>query len=310
MQRLRHRDRADEVHVERREPVGARRGEPLVEVGAGEIDERIDAAEARDDVVHERRDLVVVRDVGAPEERPLAELGGERLPGPIVDVRDRDGHPVPVQLAHDGLPDQRRAAGDDRRPACQALHRLPPATRWLQHHSTTFVRPLPCGARMEPPRRNRAPRTSSEPRTLARDARRLRAHGQRPAHGRGVDAARRGGPGDGSAQCRSGARARRRAARRRVHRAGRAPRGGRGPGRQRVVGDFMTRDPETIEPDDTTEHAAVLMIHGGFRHLPVVDEGQGGRDPLDPRPDAIGARRRRAARRLARVLLASHGRSR
>jgi CBS domain-containing protein len=41
-----------------------------------------------------------------------------------------------------------------------------------------------------------------------------------------------------------------------------------------VVGDFMTRGPETIEPDDTAEHAAVLMIHGGFRHLPVVDTGK------------------------------------
>jgi Predicted signal-transduction protein containing cAMP-binding and CBS domains len=38
-----------------------------------------------------------------------------------------------------------------------------------------------------------------------------------------------------------------------------------------TVGDWMTPHPETIEPDDTTEHAAVLMIHGGFRHLPVVD---------------------------------------
>src|SRR3954463_7824043 len=38
-----------------------------------------------------------------------------------------------------------------------------------------------------------------------------------------------------------------------------------------VVADCMTAGPETIEPDDTTEHAAVLMIHGGFRHLPVVD---------------------------------------
>src|SRR5215218_2129031 len=38
-----------------------------------------------------------------------------------------------------------------------------------------------------------------------------------------------------------------------------------------VVSDYMTRDPESIEPDDTTEHAAVLMLHGGFRHLPVVD---------------------------------------
>jgi CBS domain-containing protein len=39
------------------------------------------------------------------------------------------------------------------------------------------------------------------------------------------------------------------------------------------VGDFMTPQPETIEPDETTEQAAVLMIHGGFRHLPVVDAG-------------------------------------
>jgi CBS domain-containing protein len=37
-----------------------------------------------------------------------------------------------------------------------------------------------------------------------------------------------------------------------------------------VVAEYMTKDPETIEPDDTTQHAAVLMIHGGFRHLPVV----------------------------------------
>ena len=41
-----------------------------------------------------------------------------------------------------------------------------------------------------------------------------------------------------------------------------------------TVGEWMTRGPETIEPDDTAEHAAVLMIHGGFRHLPVVDAGK------------------------------------
>jgi len=41
-----------------------------------------------------------------------------------------------------------------------------------------------------------------------------------------------------------------------------------------TVGDWMTRGPETIEPDETAEHAAVLMIHGGFRHLPVVDTGK------------------------------------
>ena len=37
---------------------------------------------------------------------------------------------------------------------------------------------------------------------------------------------------------------------------------------------WMTRSPETIEPSDTTAHAASIMIHGGFRHLPVVDAGK------------------------------------
>ena len=41
-----------------------------------------------------------------------------------------------------------------------------------------------------------------------------------------------------------------------------------------TVAEWMTRGPETIEPDETAEHAAVLMIHGGFRHLPVVEEGK------------------------------------
>lgn len=40
------------------------------------------------------------------------------------------------------------------------------------------------------------------------------------------------------------------------------------------VSDWMTRHPETIEPTDTTDHAASLMIHGGFRHLPVVEAGK------------------------------------
>jgi CBS domain-containing protein len=36
------------------------------------------------------------------------------------------------------------------------------------------------------------------------------------------------------------------------------------------VSEWMTRQPETVEPDESTDHAASLMIHGGFRHLPVV----------------------------------------
>ena len=40
------------------------------------------------------------------------------------------------------------------------------------------------------------------------------------------------------------------------------------------VADCMTAHPETIGPDDTTEHAAVLMLHGGFRHLPVTEKDE------------------------------------
>lgn len=39
------------------------------------------------------------------------------------------------------------------------------------------------------------------------------------------------------------------------------------------VRDWMTRSPETIDASDETGHAAALMIHGGFRHLPVLDGG-------------------------------------
>ena len=39
------------------------------------------------------------------------------------------------------------------------------------------------------------------------------------------------------------------------------------------VQDWMTPHPETIDADDATDHAASLMIHGGFRHLPVLEGG-------------------------------------
>jgi CBS domain-containing protein len=41
-----------------------------------------------------------------------------------------------------------------------------------------------------------------------------------------------------------------------------------------TVADWMTRDPETMEPDEPIRQAAVLMIHGGFRHMPIVEGEQ------------------------------------
>ncbi len=40
------------------------------------------------------------------------------------------------------------------------------------------------------------------------------------------------------------------------------------------VADWMTQHPDTVEPGDTSDHAASLMIHGGYRHLPVVEGGK------------------------------------
>jgi CBS domain-containing protein len=39
-----------------------------------------------------------------------------------------------------------------------------------------------------------------------------------------------------------------------------------------VVSDYMTTEPITQPPDCTIAYALNLMSHGGFRHLPVVDE--------------------------------------
>jgi CBS domain-containing protein len=41
-----------------------------------------------------------------------------------------------------------------------------------------------------------------------------------------------------------------------------------------TVGDWMTRDPITVGPDATHGEAAMMMIHGGFRHVPIVQDGK------------------------------------
>ena len=40
------------------------------------------------------------------------------------------------------------------------------------------------------------------------------------------------------------------------------------------VAAWMTRDPETVDVDESTGQAAAVMIHGGFRHLPVLEDGK------------------------------------
>lgn len=53
------------------------------------------------------------------------------------------------------------------------------------------------------------------------------------------------------------------------------------------IADVMTRDPRTIDPDKPFAHALHIMHEGGFRHVPVVEDGRpvgmvSARDALGP----------------------------
>jgi len=41
-----------------------------------------------------------------------------------------------------------------------------------------------------------------------------------------------------------------------------------------TVRDWMTRGPDTISSATTIGEAAGLMVHGGYRHLPIVEGGR------------------------------------
>ena len=54
-----------------------------------------------------------------------------------------------------------------------------------------------------------------------------------------------------------------------------------------LVGDVMTRRPQTIDPERPLAYALIRMYEGGFRHLPVLDGGRllgvvSARDALGP----------------------------
>jgi CBS domain-containing protein len=51
--------------------------------------------------------------------------------------------------------------------------------------------------------------------------------------------------------------------------------------------DVMTKEPKTITPDKTFGHAMLMMHEGGFRHVPVLEDGKlvgmvSSRNALDP----------------------------
>ena len=71
--RLHQHHRADDVDVERLQPVGARRLRAVVEIGAGDIDQIVEAAGRFDRRRHQRGDVGVAGDVG-PMKRALPPM--------------------------------------------------------------------------------------------------------------------------------------------------------------------------------------------------------------------------------------------
>jgi CBS domain-containing protein len=49
---------------------------------------------------------------------------------------------------------------------------------------------------------------------------------------------------------------------------------GRGDLSAEPLRNWMTEDPVTAPPDQDSEDAAETMLAGGFRHLPVVEDGK------------------------------------
>lgn len=72
------------------------------------------------------------------------------------------------------------------------------------------------------------------------------------------------------------------------------------------LGEVMTRDPKTVEPNESFGYALLLMHENGFRHVPVVKEGRpigvvSARHALDPDLEefTVEAERRKSFRRAA-----------
>jgi CBS domain-containing protein len=65
--------------------------------------------------------------------------------------------------------------------------------------------------------------------------------------------------------------------------------------------DVMTADPHTLSPDKSYGHALLLMQENGFRHVPVIENGQligivSARNAMDPDLEEFISEERRRER--------------
>lgn len=74
------------------------------------------------------------------------------------------------------------------------------------------------------------------------------------------------------------------------------------PARTRLA-DVMTEAPKTVSPDESFGHALLMMHENGFRHVPVIENGEpigivSARNALDPELEefAVEAERRKQIR--------------
>ena len=74
------------------------------------------------------------------------------------------------------------------------------------------------------------------------------------------------------------------------------------------IADVMTTAPKTVSPDESFGYALMLMQENGFRHVPVVENGEpigivSARNALDPELEEFEseARRRKQIRRESKV---------
>jgi CBS domain-containing protein len=75
---------------------------------------------------------------------------------------------------------------------------------------------------------------------------------------------------------------------------------GRDPKTTRVA-DVMTQHPQTISPDKPFGHAMLMMHDGGFRHVPVIENGRpigmvSARDALGPELEEFESEMKRRTR--------------
>jgi CBS domain-containing protein len=74
-----------------------------------------------------------------------------------------------------------------------------------------------------------------------------------------------------------------------------------------LLADVMTKTPQTVTPDESFGYALLLMYENGFRHVPVVENGEpigivSARNALDPELEEFEAeaQRRKQIRRQPR----------